>query len=113
MRPAALGWNSVTGTTTHTGLEALTVARRRSSGDPSFASSTSSTLPRSVHGAVPRFAKKIAPMNASVAIVPAATARSCDVRHFGSVAGSGVGVTVAVGDLVAATLEGVALRSAV
>jgi len=50
-------------------------------------------------------------MNESAAIVPAATALSCDAGHLGRPAGSGVEVGVGVGVRVAAALEGVALRS--
>jgi hypothetical protein len=52
-------------------------------------------------------------MNESAAIVPAATARSCEPGHFGKPAGSGVGVGAAAGERVAAAVDGVALIAAV
>jgi hypothetical protein len=52
-------------------------------------------------------------MNPSAAIVPAATALSCDAGHFGSAAGSGVGLKGESGRRVAVALDGAAVGSPV
>jgi hypothetical protein len=61
-----------------------------------------SGVPRSVHGALPRFAMNTAPAKKSAAWAPAATACSCDATHLGRPVGSAVGddLTAAVGGLV-------------